>query len=218
MNRRKFIKNTALAATLAGISPSVIAADLDCVNKNKMIFVFRGVSFSDAEAAIKKAGFDNSNTYLQKVICINPAYTHTSGMNQLMNSKSYSSKFEIIQTEYLDRYMITDVINDNMLSSNTKNKVIHIHHTEIGHSSNKLYVQTLDEFFTELKKVFDPKRHKIVITADIGRNSQLNSCGGKDHSNETSLETFAFYMGGKSDQLKSNTGTLEQQLVLDQKF
>lgn len=212
MNRRKFLGNTAMAAALVSIAPSAIASDLSCKKKNTLVFVFRGVSFLDAETSIKKVGLLDNNAHLQKVICENPLYTHAAGIQAIVGS--YQST--ILATEKTDRYKIPEVISDVI---NTKTfPMVHLHHTEIGHSSNKLYQETLDHFFTELKKVYDPQKHKIIVTADLGRNEKLNSCGGKDHSNNTCLETFVLFLGGKSSKLKANTAPLKQQEILQQKF
>jgi len=217
MNRRKFLGNTAMAAALVSIAPGTVAGDLACKTKNTLIFVFRGVSFSDAEIAIHKANILGENTLLQKVICNNTAYTHTKGITDI-TQPLIPNTFYTIQTQSLERYKISEIINVMLTTKDNKTRVIQLHHTEIGHSSNKLYQESLLEFFTELKKVYDPKKHKIIVTADIGRNEKLNSCGGKDHSNETCLETFVLFMGGSSSKLKLTSTPLTQQEILQQKF
>lgn len=97
-------------------------------------------------------------------------------------------------------------------------QVVHMHHTEICHSSVKLYKEKLVEFFTQLSQYYNQEMHEVVITADIGRNEKVNSCGGKDHSNETSLETFSIYLGKNASTLSGKEEYLMQHEVLSQKF
>lgn len=215
MNRRSFIKNTALAATLVGVAPSAMASELKSGKKKKVIFVFRGVSYSDAENAFKKFNSPDNNIHLQKVICENGSFSHWEGFSRIFEGNNLS--LQITETHQSDRYKITEVVEDGMKISATM-RYIHVHHTEIGHSSNQLYTQVLEDFFAELSKHYDPKLHKIIVTADIGRNEKLNSCGGKDHSNATCLETFALFIGGKASKLKSNTNPIPQNQILQQKF
>jgi hypothetical protein len=217
MNRRRFIKNTALAATMVGIAPSLIASDLKGGKKKKIVFIFRGVSFADAEIAFKKQNISDPNVHFQRVICNNQTFSHFEGYDAIIQ-RSGNDKRGGIQSQNLDRYKYAEIFEDFLNSPFSSDWVIHLHHTEIGHSSYKMYQETLDEFFTELKKVYNPKLHRFIVTADIGRNEKLNSGGGKDHSNSTCLETFVLYMGGKAAKLKSNTTSTKQDQILAQKF
>lgn len=217
MDRRKFIKTSAMAATLVGISPSLLANNNGVKGKKKIIFVFRGVGYTDGFNAFKKFNIGtNLSFHIQKTPCINSSFTHTEGMNQILLGATGKNKF--IQTEFLERSSISQLVEDCMVHASGETQIIWMHHTEIGHSSNKLYTERLEEFFTELAKHYNPLQHKIIVTGDIGRNEKLNSCGGKDHSNPTCLETFALYIGGKSTQLASKNINLSQSNILKQKF
>jgi hypothetical protein len=216
MNRRSFIKNTALAATLVGIAPSAMAADLKGGRKKKVIFVLRGVSFSDAENALKKANILDLNVHLQKVICTNHTFSHQEGFSNIFSGQQIKST--ITESQHCDRYQFSQLLPDIISVKDNNVQIVHLHHTEIGHSSNKLYLEKIDEFFTELKNIYDPQLHRFIITSDIGRNEKLNSCGGRDHSNDTCFETFAIFMGGKASKLKPNTNSIKQFQILEQKF
>jgi hypothetical protein len=215
MDRRKFIKNSALAATLVGISPSLSAASDKVDLRKKIIFIFRGVSYTDAFNAFKKFNITSDlNFHIQKTTCINPTYSHTEGITQLLGNHTGP----VMETQLQERHTIGQVLEDVFATSETVPPVVHLHHTEIGHSSNKAYIEKLEEFFTELGKHYKADQHKVIITADIGRNETLNSCGGKDHSNSTCLETFALYIGGNASKLAAKNHPLSQKEILKQKF
>lgn len=217
MNRRNFIKTSALAATLAGISPSLMANSTMPKGKKKIIFILRGVAYADAFNAFQKFSISSDlNFHIQKTTCLNASYSHHEGIENLL--KGLSCKTDIIETQLLDRYTIPQVVEDAFMDDKSKEQIIYLHHTEIGHSSNKIYLEKLDEFFTELGKKIKTADHKIIVTADIGRNEKSNSCGGRDHSNSTSLETFALFIGGKASKLAAKDITLTQADVFKQKF
>jgi hypothetical protein len=217
MDRRKFIRTSALAATLAGISPSLFANGDDVKGKKKLVFVFRGVGYTDAFNAFKKFNISSDLSFhIQKVTCENPEYFHITGMEKII--KGCSGKKSIIESQLLEKYSISDILTDTFNKETKEVQIVWMHHTEIGHSSNKLYTEKLEEFFSELSKHYNPAIHKIIITADIGRNEKLNSCGGKDHSNSTCLETFALYLGGNASKLSTKNIDLTQSTILKQKF
>jgi len=206
-----------MAATLVGISPSLMANDRERKSKKKIIFVFRGVDYTDAFNAFKKINISSDLSFhIQKTGCVNNSFTHTEGIENIM--KGFSGKKNITQTELSERSSIIQVVEEAMVNSIGGTQIIWMHHTEIGHSSNKIYTDKLEEFFSELSKHYNPLYHKIIVTADIGRNEKLNSCGGRDHSNSTSLETFALYIGGNASKLASKNISLTQTNVLKQKF
>jgi uncharacterized protein (DUF1501 family) len=218
MNRRKFIKNTALAATLVGISPSM-AAGYEKKKAKQIIFVWRGVAYADALNAFKKASFPGDLSFhIQKTTCLNTSYSHQEGLQQLL--EGLACKHEVVETQLSDRFLIPQVIEDAFSGKASTQQVIYLHHSEIAHSSNKIYIERLEEFFTELAKTYTRLKstQKVIITADIGRNEKNNSCGGRDHSNTTCLETFALYLGGHAATLAENQGELSQVKVLGQKF
>jgi hypothetical protein len=218
MNRRKFIKNTALAATLLGISPSM-AAGYEKKKGQPIIFVWRGVAYKDALNAFKKAALPaDVGFHIQKTTCINNTYTHQEGLKSLL--EGFPCKYKLIETQHSDRYQIPQVIEDAFASKEATQEIIYLHHSEIAHSSNQLYVERLETFFMELGKKCSQLKpnQKIIVTADIGRNEKNNSCGGRDHSNTTSLESFVLYLGGHASQLTENQGELGQNKVLGQKF
>lgn len=227
MDRRKFIKKSALGAAFVGLSPLIPSVlKKDETNDNyrlieEKIFIFRGVSYADAFNAFKKFDMSgNPNFHIQKVICNNQTFSHSEGLTSLLGKKANNA----IQTQQLDRHTIPQVLEDVFLHNEpythdyARPSVIHFHHTEIGHSSNKLYIENLELFFVELSKYFYKDDYKIIITADIGRNEKTNSCGGRDHSNETSLETFALFLGGNATKLAVKTTPLTLSKVLKQKF
>ena len=217
MNRRSFIKNTALAATMVGLVPPVMASDLKGGKKKKIIFVFRGVSFADAKNAFENLNSTKNYAYfLLKYNSQSSGYSHIEGITNL--TEKLKEKYELWYTQDMDRYMISQVVPNTFSSTSKKTQIIYLHHTEIGHSSNKLYLERIEEFFTELGKVYDPSQHKVIVTADIGRNEKLNSCGGRDHSNPTCLETFALYLGGDPSKLQPNINLTEQNQILINKF
>lgn len=227
MDRRKFIKKSALGAAFVGLSPLIPSAfkedGLSMDNRliEEKIFIFRGVSYADAFNALKKFDMSgNPNFHIQKVICNNQSFSHSEGLKSLLGKKAN----EAIQTQELSRYTIPQVLEDVFLHKEPYTKdcarrsIVHFHHTEIGHSSNKLYTENLELFFVELSKYYYKNDYKIIITADIGRNEKTNSCGGRDHSNETSLETFAIYLGGKATKLSAINNPISLNNVLKQKF
>lgn len=217
MDRRKFIRTTAMAATLVGISPSILANNDGLKGKKKIIFVFRGVGYNDAFNAFKKFNIStNLSFHIQKTDCTNNSFTHSEGMENII--KGLSGKKTINQTQLFDRCSISQVVEGAFNNTLKETQVFWMHHTEIGHSSNKIYTENLEEFFSELSKHYNSALHKIVVTADIGRNETLNSCGGKDHSNSTCLETFALYIGGNASKLTSKNISLNQPNILKQKF
>ena len=217
MNRRKFIKNSALAATLVGVSPNLSTAFNKPVSHKKIIFVFRGVAYADAFNAFQKVNPSGlSGSHIQKITCSNSSYTHTEGMDQLL--KGLGKNHEVMESQLQEKFSIAQIVEDAFSVNHKKTPVYHLHHTEIGHSSNKLYTEKLEEFFTELLKHYKEGHHQVIVTADIGRNANNNSCGGKDHSNATCLETFALFIGGNTAQLAAHTGPLPQENILIQKF
>lgn len=220
MNRRKFIKNSALAAALVGISPALSADSNMPGSKKKFIFIFRGVTYIDAFNSFKKFNITSDLSFhIQKVACMNQTFTHQEGFNSLMEKKSEALLNEkFIESQNIDRYTIPEIMEDAFTKEASGAYTIYMHHTEIGHSSTKMYIEKLEEFFAELGKYYQPAHHKIIVTADIGRNELTNSCGGKDHSNSTCLETFALYLGGKASKLSEKTTALCQKEVLNQKF
>jgi hypothetical protein len=218
MNRRNFIKNTALAAALVSVSPTLSASSNEGMKKKKIIFVWRGVTYADAFNAFKKFSItDNLSFHIQKTRCTNQNYSHAEGLNSLMSG--FKGKLpEIIYSQKQDLYKITDLIQEAFKSTCKTQQIVYLHHSEIGHSSNKLYNEVLEEFFIELSKHFQADNHKVVVTADIGRNEKNNSMGGKDHSNVSCLETFAIYLGGKASTLAENPAVIDQSDVFKQKF
>src|SRR5688572_32596459 len=130
MNRRSFIKNTALAATMVGIAPAVMASNLKGGKKKKIIFVFRGVSYSDAENAYKKAAFDDANMHFQKVICEKADYSHDLGMMFIMEAPISFKDYSRVRTEQLSAYQIADVIRDAANAPAKVTPIVHLHHTE----------------------------------------------------------------------------------------
>jgi hypothetical protein len=213
MNRRSFIKNTALAATLVGVVPSVMASDLKGGKKKKIIFVFRGVSYMDAEKAFANfKSIQDPKYWISTVYTQNPDYSHREGIKHL--TENMKEKYELWHTENFDRYKINQVVPNAFDSTSKLTQIIYLHHTEIGHSSNKLYQECLNEFFAELGKVFNSDLHKVIVTADIGRNEMINSCGGRDHSNPSCLQTFVLYLGG--DHSKLSTMPSHNQVLTNQ--
>ena len=218
MNRRKFIKNSALAAALIGISPNLSAANDKPVVKAKYIFIFRGVAYADAFNAFKKFNISsNLSFHIQKATCTNKTYSHVEGLDTLLEGIP-GKRYNIIESQSQDRFTIPQIIEDTFTKDSSGTNIVHLHHTEIGHSSTKLYIEKLEEFFTVLSKYFNPDLHKIIVTADIGLNETTNSCGGKDHSNPNCLETFALFLGGDASQLIAKNKTLHLKEVLKQKF
>lgn len=218
MNRRNFIKNTAMAAALVSVSPTLGASSNEGTKKKKIIFVWRGVNYTDGFNAFKKFNLtEHLSFHIQKSRCTNTSYSHAEGLNTLMSG--FTGKLpEIVESQKRDQYKIADVIKEAFNSSSKTQQVIYLHHSEIGHSSNKLYNEVLEEFFGELSKHFQADKHKIIVTADIGRNEKNNSMGGKDHSNISCLETFAIYIGGKASTLSENPALIDQSEVFKQKF
>lgn len=215
MNRRKFIKNSGLAAALVGISPALMAAS---DFKKKYLFIFRGVSYSDAINAFRKCNYSSDLSFhIQKVICSNQSYSHGEGLDSLVDILP-GKKNNTLESQSLDRYLIPEIIEDAFTKNISKINPIYLHHTEIGHSSTKLYIENLDDFFSELSKYFNPDLHKVIVTADIGRNELTNSCGGKDHSDPSCLETFALFLGGDASKLGAKNKTLYLNEVLKQNF
>ncbi len=206
-----------MAVTLAGISPSLMANSNRIKGKKKIVFVFRGVAYEDGLNAFKKMNISSeASLHIQQMTCSNISYSHAEGFSKLISGMDQEPA--ITETQTLDRYTVSDVLNDAFAAVSKKTQVIYLHHTEIGHSSNKLYLEKLDEFFNELAKQFDPVKHRVIVTADIGRNTTTNSCGGRDHSNATCLDAFAIYLGGKASKLSSNTNPMDQKDILKQKF
>ncbi len=216
MDRRSFIKNTALAAALAGLAPAAMASNLKGGKKKKVIFILRGVSFTDAESAFSSINLTkNYDHLLLKCNSESVTYTHIEGILNL-TEKLKKGSYELWHSQHMDRYTLSQVVPNAFASTSKATQIIYLHHTEIGHSSNKLYQLSLEEFFTELGKVYDPNMHKVVITADIGRNENVNSCGGRDHSNPSCHEIFAIYLGGDATKIKPKT--MHQNQILIQKF
>ena len=218
MNRRNFIKNTAMAAALVSVSPTLGASSNEGTKKKKIIFVWRGVNYTDGFNAFKKFNLtEQLSFHIQKARCINSSYSHAEGLNALMSG--FTGKLpEIVQSQKQDLYKIADIIQEAFNSSSKSQQIIYLHQSEIGHSSTKLYNEVLEEFFSELSKHFHADKHKIVVTADIGRNEKSNSMGGKDHSNISCLETVAIYIGGKASTLSENPSLIDQSEVFKQKF
>ncbi len=229
MDRRKFIKNSALGAAFVGLGPGLqslaAGSSTDPVMLiKKFVFIFRGVAYADAFHAFKKFDIQpDLNFHLQKVSCTNHSYTHLEGLKGLMGEKMLG----IVETQLQDRHTIPHLLEDVFSSIDSpvwnssnvaSSHVFYLHHSEIGHSSNKLYKESLELFFSELSKYFYKDPYKIIVTADIGRNEKLNSCGGRDHSNPTSLETFALFLGGKASKLAAKNKPLALNQVLKQKF
>jgi len=209
MDRRIFIRNTGLAAVLSGFAPSFAMKDIFPVQRKKIHFILRAVGYSDALHAFSKYNAPLKGTFsFKKVECNNAAYSHEKGLNDLMNGKNK----EVLFTQQMDRHSIGDVVKD-AFSSDQPEVYIHMHHTEVGHSSEPEFHTNLDAFFKEVTKGYDANKHTLIITADIGRNNYKNSCGGRDHSTTSSLETFALYIGKDLAEKSLNYGTLQQENV-----
>lgn len=218
MNRRKFIKNSGLAATLVGISPALFTEPNKSNFRKKALFILRGVAYVDALNAFKKFNISaDLSFHIQKTNCINLSYSHGEGLESLIGTVP-GKKNNLLQSQLLDRYLIPEIIKDALTNSSSEINPIYLHHTEIGHSSTDAYIEYLEEFFIELGKYFNPYLHKVIVTADIGRNEMANSNGGKDHSNPSSLETFALFLGGEASKLGAKNKTLNLNEVLKQKF
>lgn len=120
MNRRQFIRNTSLAAAFVGVSPVFKVMDNAGKKKQKIIFIFRGVGFVDGFNAFKSFNLQsNPGFHIQKVKCINPTYSHTDGLRQLL--KGIKTKKVLIQrSELVEKSTIADIIQSTF-SMNAKN-------------------------------------------------------------------------------------------------
>lgn len=218
MDRRQFIRNTSLAAAFIGVSPVFNVLENKPKKKKKIIFVFRGVSYQDGFNAFKSFNLQpNTGFHIQKVTCSNTSYSHQEGIEALLKNIS-RKKVVVCRSELAEKSDIPDIIQWAVTNSSKQTTVIHLHHTEIGHSSNKIFKEKLVEFFTRLSSVYNQETHDVVITADIGRNEKPNSCGGRDHSNASCLETFAIYLGEHASKLSGLNETIYQPDVIRQKF
>lgn len=218
MNRRKFIKNASFSATLIGISPIISPILSKPITKKTIIFILRGVSYVDASVAFKKCTISTKfSSPIFKVVCTNKTYSHIEGLENLFEGTPIKNK-GILKSQLQNRHTIAHILEDAFTNITTETTIIYLHHTEICHSSKKMYMETLDLFFLELSNFFNPLKHKIIVSADIGRNENENNCGGKDHSNPTSLETFALYFGENAFKLLLKSAPFYQNEVLKQVY
>lgn len=217
MNRRHFIQISALASTSLALAGLSSFAPPKLSSKVK-IFVLRGVKKEDILEAIKSVEskeLKNIPFVIQIGNTQTNSYTHANGFHELVTGIVPPKK--VIRTELLDQYQIENIV-ESSFTNKIKHQLIYFHHTEIAHSSKKIYQQNLEKLITSVWKNINPNKNQLIITTDIGRNNKLNSMGGMDHSNPSCLETFALYLGKNASKIKTTSTPILHSQLLNVRF
>lgn len=218
MNRRHFIKNASMAAALVAVSPISPTLMEKSRKKQQVVFIFRGVSYTDGFNAFKNFQLTpNQGFHIQKVTCNSPEYKHQDGIQAIVSGQK-RGKSQLSRSEFMINEGYAEIFKEIFGTHSKETRIVHLHHTEIGHSSHKIYGERLNAFFSLLPQYYNQELFNVIVTADIGRNTDVNSCGGRDHSNPTCLNTFAIYLGENASRLSKMSETISQHEILSYQF